>query len=102
MKSNKRGVFIEMDFCTRVIRHHAISKGDLVALLPSKAIAGNCPSRKSSWLHVGAGHSGCSSAMFMGRSSLAVCFQAPDLAPGIVFFIFFPSTNFYTDQARES
>lgn len=60
-----------------------------MALLQSKGKAGNCRSRKSSWLRVGAGHSGCSSAMFVGRrSSLAVCFQAPDLAPGCVFFIF--------------
>lgn len=88
MKSNRCSVFIEMDFCISVISHHATSKGGLVALLQSKAIAVNCPSRKSSWLHAGTGHSCWSSAMFMGRSSLAVCFQAPPLAPGCMFFIF--------------
>lgn len=88
MKPNRRSVFIEMDFCTRVVSHPATSKGGLVALLQSKAKAGNCPPRKNSWLLVGAGHSCCSSAIFMGRSSLAICFQAPALAPGSVFFIF--------------
>lgn len=47
-------------------------------------LAGSSPSLKTPCLYIWAGHSYCLSAMFTGRSSPAICFQMPALAPGCV------------------